>query len=107
MHTRLKFFVAAVALFTGAAAANAESVALTEVELTQVTQACEVGLPLIPVSSDYGYDTGEYALPLSEGDGEVHSALIVSATVLENIPECRAEIDAFADREERGEDRIS
>ncbi|GGB62297.1 MULTISPECIES: hypothetical protein [Henriciella] len=107
MQTRIRALIVTMAIFSGAMAANADPAELTEVELTQVTEACEFGLPLIPVSSDYGYDTGEFALPISERDGEVHSALIISAAALQDIPECKAEIDALVRNDQRTDDRIS
>ncbi|WP_084399774.1 hypothetical protein [Henriciella aquimarina] len=99
--------LAGLTIMTGAAAA--QEVQLTSAEQKTVTDACRVGLPLIPVESDFGHATGDYALPLSEDNGEVHSALIVSETDLRKIPECKAEIDnAIAGREdENADNRVS
>lgn len=92
--------VSCVAVASIAGMASAQQVELTAAEQATASRACQVGMPLIPVESDYGYDTGEYALPLSEADGGVHSALIISAAVLRDIPECKVEIEAI-EREER------
>lgn len=107
MQTVSKLLAAAAILAGSATYAHADMVELTAEEVSQVTQACEVGLPLIPVSSDYGYDTGEYALPLASQDGNVNSALIVSATALKQIPECKAEIDMIAELETTSNDSVS
>ena len=107
MQTFARFLAAASMAGTIAGFANADMVELTSEEVSQVTQACRIGLPLIPVSSDFGFDTGEYALPLSGQNGDVHSALIVSETALREIPECKAEIDALAEAENRGSDSLS
>lgn len=107
MRIPVRTILAASLAVTGALAASADKVELTSAEKAQVSQACKIGLPLIPVSSDYGHDTGEFALPLSESDGEVHTALIVSANDLKEIDECKAEITAFAERSSDGEDAVS
>lgn len=109
MPVPTKTFTAAAAAFlmiAGPAFAEAK-VHLTAAEQATVTDACRVGMPLIPVASDFGHETGEYALPLSEADGAVHSALIISETALRDIPECSAEIDAIAEREGESETSIS
>ncbi|MEQ8556902.1 MAG: hypothetical protein RIB03_01165 [Henriciella sp.] len=93
-------------LFAGAA--QADDIRLTSAEYTTVAKACETGLPLIPVESDFGMRTGQYALPISEDDGDVHSALIVDEASLRTIPECSAEVeDAIAEREQDSERRAS
>lgn len=92
--TRLKPLLTASAAFIAVAGmANAQEVVLTAAEQSVVSNACEIGLPLIPVESDFGYETGQYALPITEAGGEVNSALILSEDSLRSIPECRAEID--------------
>ncbi len=102
-----KISIALVGVISLSGAAFAQEAQLTDAEFATVTEACSVGLPLIPVSSDYGYDTGEYALPISQTDGEVHSALIVSAAALRDIPECKAEIEAMTAENDDSGNRIS
>ena len=91
-----------------AAPAFADKVHLTAAEKATVTDACETGITLVPVQSDFGYETGDYALPISGRNGEVHSAMIISETALRDIPECRVNIEALADseRDER-DNRVS
>lgn len=98
---------ASAGFLIGAGAALGDEVQLTAAEQTSVTDACRLGLPLIPVESDYGYETGQYALPIATEDGQVNSALIVNEAVLEGIPECRAEIQSLAEAREQSDERIS
>lgn len=107
MQTLIKTALAATVATLGAMSASADTVELTSAEKMQVSQACKIGLPLIPVSSDYGYETGEFALPISGQDGEVHSALIVTGAALQDIPECKAEIEAFAENKSDSDDTLS
>ncbi|MEQ9317382.1 MAG: hypothetical protein RLN72_16140 [Henriciella sp.] len=107
MQTLIRTALTASVAMLGAMSASADMVELTSAEKIQVSQACKIGLPLIPVSSDYGYETGEFALPISGQDGEVHSALIVTGDALQDIPECKAEIEAFADNSSESEDTLS
>ena len=93
MRTYKGFGVVIAGMLFAAGPSAGQDARLTQVEQETVTQACRIGLPLIPVESDYGYETGDYALPLSESDGEVHSALILRESALRDIPECRAEIE--------------
>ena len=89
-----RMMIAALALLgiAGAAAADAK-VELTAAERTEVADACRSGLPLIPVQSDFGYETGEYALPLSSDGEEVNSAFILSADALRDIASCSATLE--------------
>ncbi|MGB3627744.1 MAG: hypothetical protein WA989_18100 [Henriciella sp.] len=107
MQILIKTALAASFAFTGALTASADMIELTSAEKGEVSQACKIGLPLIPVASDFGYETGQFALPISGQDGEVRSALIVSETALEEIPECKAEIEAFAEHSTEGKDAVS
>ncbi|WP_300376894.1 hypothetical protein [Henriciella sp.] len=88
--------------------ALAGEVHLTSAEKATVTQACETGISLIPVRSDFGHDTGNYALPITEDNGDVRSALIVSQSALNDTPECKMDVDAIAEQQPREDDnRIS
>jgi len=102
------FFSASVlaALTTGLS--HADPVKLTSAEREAVGQACELGLTLIPVESDFGYQTGQFALPVRDAGGDVHSAIILEEASLRTIPECRGEVeDAVARRDEAEETRSS
>lgn len=97
---------ATVCLMAGVA--QAEDFTLTSAERETVVHACQLGLPLIPVESDFGNNTGQFALPIADRNGEVHTALIVEEASLRGIPECRAEIeDAVARRDEESDTRSS
>ena len=99
--------ISAIAATLAAGHALADQVRLTSADQTSVTQACELGLPLFPVESDLGQETGQYALPISDENGEVHSALIVNETALQDIPACRGEIEKMiAEGGEAAEDRL-
>ena len=105
VYKKIAYVSAAFAMSAGAALAD--EVRLTAAEQATVVDACRVGMPLIPVESDYGYATEEYALPLAEENGDVHSALILSAAVLKDIPECKAEVESLAAQRGESNDRIS
>ena len=102
------FGVLIAGLTLSAGAAGAQDAQLTPVEQQTVTEACEVGLPIVPVESDFGYETGEYALPLHQSDGEVHSALIIQESELQDIPQCRAIVEKhIAKRQEERDNNVS
>lgn len=104
--SRLTLSAAAAMLIAGAA--NAEEFQLTSSEQATVVEACELGLPLIPVESDFGHQTGQFALPISNTDGDVRTALIIEETSLQAIPECRGEVEAaIAERERERDTRSS
>ena len=98
--------LALAALIPGVA--QADPLNLTPAQHETVVQACELGLPFIPVESDFGYQTGQFALPVQDAGGDVHSAIILEETSLRTIPECRGEVeDAVARREEAEDTRSS
>jgi hypothetical protein len=91
-HT--KGLLAAVAAFaTATGPGTAQAIQLTAAERLEVSQACRTGLPLIPVQSDYGEETGEYALPISEDGGEVNSAFILTEGMLRSINDCKFAVE--------------
>ena len=87
--------VSTIAASFAAGTAFADGLQLTSAEYSSVTEACEIGLPLFPVESDFGHETGQYALPISDENGNVHSALIVDETALQDIPACRGEVETM------------
>lgn len=91
--------------FVASGPALADEFHLTSAEKATVTQACETGVSLIPVRSDFGHDTGDFALPISEENGDVRSALIISRSALKEIPECRADVEAIAEQQSREDDK--
>lgn len=76
-----------------AAPASAGELHLTATQIEQAGEACRAGTPLIPVRSDFGTETGQYALPLfSERSGQPNSAIILDSDTLETLPECQAQL---------------
>lgn len=99
--------VATLAILAGCAA-YADEMHLTSSEYDTVVSACEVGLPMFPVESDFGYSTGQFALPISGDSGKVNSALIISEDALLDIPECRANVEfAIAERDAESSEQSS
>ena len=92
--TLSRFLVATlVAAAAAIAPAMADTVHLTSAELNQAEDACRAGSPLIPVQSDYGNETGEFALPVISEDGKANSAIILNDDALDALPGCRARIE--------------
>ena len=82
---------AAAAIF--AAPASAGELHLTATQIEQAGEACRAGTPLIPVRSDFGTETGQYALPLfSERSGQPNSAIILDSDTLETLPALSGEL---------------
>ncbi|RIJ29712.1 hypothetical protein [Henriciella mobilis] len=105
--SRLSFSALILAALT-TGVAQADSMKLTSAEHETVVQACELGLPFIPVESDFGYQTGQFALPVSDDGGDVHSAIILEEASLRTIPECKGEVeDAIARRDDAEDTRSS
>ncbi|WP_084418405.1 hypothetical protein [Henriciella litoralis] len=103
MTRTVKLFAVATASLAMSGFAMAQDVSLTSAEQDMVSDACRVGAPLIPVQSDFGYETGEFALPIQSDSGDVNSALILSAQSLRDIPECKAEVDDLIASYETGQ----
>lgn len=104
-----KTIFAAFAFAAASGAALSEpAVELTSSERIEVSKACKSGMPLIPVQSDFGYETGEFALPISQDGGEVNSALILTSDVLKEISGCSVIVeDAEKLKERAGSAAIS
>tara|TARA_R110000868_G_scaffold401496_1_gene677007 strand:+ start:621 stop:950 length:330 start_codon:yes stop_codon:yes gene_type:complete len=88
-HAWIKTAATAAALVGIACSASAEDLTLVAEQVSYAQSACEHGSELVPVISDYGYDTGEYAIPEFGDNGEVLSAVILRLEVLRQIPECK------------------
>lgn len=95
-----KLVTAASIALAFASLANAQEVQLTSAQRVEVSNACRSGLPLVPVESDLGFETGEYALPILGEGGEVSSAWILSEETLREISSCRLKIDDVASEDQ-------
>lgn len=58
-------------------------------DVRTVVEACERDQPFLPIISDLGRHTGEYALPVRDTAGQVVAAIILTDAALRSIPACR------------------
>ncbi|WP_156807788.1 hypothetical protein [Henriciella marina] len=92
--TLSRFLSATLVAATAAIApAMADTVHLTSAEMTQAEDACRAGSPLIPVRSDFGNETGEFALPVMSENGKANSAIILDENAIDALPGCKARIE--------------
>lgn len=73
--------------------ASGEEASLTPANITLATEACANGAAPVPELSDFGHETGLYAVPIADEQGTIYTAVMMSAEQMSDIQVCARKLD--------------